>query len=219
MLRPILFFSSLLLMSAGGTISIAFNAAFAGGVSESFADSSGTVRDDMVYGIVIDSDGDGFLAIYDSGFSLTQGSLITLTEDQGTATDDQLLVSVGVNDYLTRDNSGFKEGDQLTTGGPGGIGGVTSIPDSAAGKDFAIIWFDFGQAIDTTVSDGVQFGLLTDASFVMGSPGFLHTYDTPFVGVDPVRPANFGTFTVIPEPSTTLLLGVLGSIGLVRRRR
>jgi hypothetical protein len=209
-----------------GTITATFNADFSppdGGVSSNLADSSGTVTNGLVYGILLDLNGNGFLNQYDPGFSLNQGALVNMTTGGGGATDDQLFISLGVNgtdtnQFLTSDTSLLLEGDFSTPGGNGGVRGLGDIPGSVQGKQFALIWFDFSQArLSTTVDPGDLFGLLTDASFVLPSDGGTSTYDAPFKGVDPVRPANDGIF-LVPEPNAALLC-LIGTLGLARRRR
>ncbi len=222
---PLLALGGILLAApAHATLTLNFNAPFGGGISSNFADATGTVPTggaSLTYGILIDTASDGFLLDYNSDFNLAEGSLLDLTTGFGAATDDQLFVSVGLNNQTT-DLTGVPEGNPSFSGGPGALNGAI-LPDSVAGLPFAVIWFDAGQNVGANVPDGSTFGLLTDAGFqadyfVLPGPGNSNSYDAIFAGEDPVRSANDGVFTAIPEPSSLILLS-LGGLGLLRRRR
>jgi hypothetical protein len=78
-----------------------------------------------------------------------------------------------------------------------------------AGDVFRIIWFD---------PDGVNAGTLSDGSFVLPPDGAIVSRTAPFLGFDGVKSAFGTTFTVVPEPSVSLL-GAFGVMILLRRRR
>ena len=215
---PKVLISLLAIQAARGQITVSFNAPFSSGVSEGFADSLGSTENGLVYGLLIDTASDGFATEFGSGLTLTQGDLLTLATASGPS-DDSLFISAGVSDtFLTSNTDGFSEGDFVTTGGDGGLIGVTA-PNSVAGLPFAILWFDRNQAVNTTVAEETQFGLLEDASFVLPGEGNTETFADIFLGVDPVRSANSGTFTLVPEPSALVMTLLSGVCFLGRRVR
>ena len=216
---PKVLISLLAIQAARGQITVNFNAPLASGVSAGFADSLGSTDNGLVYGLLIDTASDGFATEFGSGLTLTQGDLLTLATASGPS-DDSLFISAGVSDtFLTSNTDGFSEADFVTRGGDGGVTGLTTVPNSVAGIPFAILWFDRSQAVDTTVAEGTQFGLLEDPSFVLPGEGNAETFSDIFLGVDPVRLANSGTFTLVPEPSALVMTLLSGVCFLGRRVR
>lgn len=203
--------------TASATISILFGDPFLTS-SKGFANSDANISNGLAYGIVIEASGsDGFGATqYDGGFSLDRGILIPLATGNGTATNNQLWLSMGLgaadNDVNTHDNSVFG-------GGNGGISGIVGIPASAANKRFAIIWFDTQQLVGAAVANPTKFGIFTDVSFVLPNDGVSNEVFDAAAADANAKPANFGAFTTIPEPSTASLLCLLGLAGILRRKR
>lgn len=196
--------------SAYAAVTLQFSVPFSpgSGVANAFALASGIPSDGLFYGVIVDSGGDGFLATYDPvtfAVGPANGNIGSLLGSGGIVTDDRLYFAQD----LTSDNSLLTEGDFTTTGGTGGISGLTLdlVGDVAPGDSFAIVWFD---------PNGVDAGLLTDPSFIIPSDGAIVDNSAPFIGVDAIKPAN--TITLVPEPST-LLLSAIGVLGLLRRRR
>ena len=209
-----------LLSSVGAvhaTVVVLFNNAFLGGMSSNLADSTGAVTNGMTYGVLVDSSGNGFLSQYDA---FSGGALFNTT-----ATDDFLFLAA---DTTSDSSQGFiTEGDGTTLGGNGGVtgvsfslGGVSGGGTVGANDVFRLVW----------ISNG-KMGTLADASFLVPADSNTSTLDSPFVGVDPVRtalnsysgtsqtPTGAGiTLTAVPEPSA-VLLGAIGALGLLRRRR
>jgi hypothetical protein len=203
------------LIVAGSASAATVNIQFSSGTSTiatGFADASGNAAPGLVWGIII-SNGDNTFSPITPGF--------VLNATTGTGTDGVRIGST--NDYF------FGSGTLTSTQGPGGEAGVlgkisqvTNItlgPGATTGAQFAIVWFDRTiNSITGTVTAGTQYGLLTDPSFIVPAGGnTLSLADTYFASAgDPVKSAN--TVTVVPEPSTALL-GAVGALGLLRRRR
>ena len=121
------------------------------------------------------------------------------------------------------------------TARPGSIAGVNYTGNGVAGgQSFAVIWFDVvavasgvGATLNTAATDGLFYGMLTNddrtapggASLLLpaAQSGSLAAH-TAFVGAESARIAGFSLGVAIPEPST-MLLGALGALGLLRRRR
>lgn len=196
--------------AAHGVITIDFNDAFNGGVSEGLANAAGTPTDGLVWGILIDTADDGTLHCYGELSAMNSLEPIRLTTDSGNTSDDILFLATNP----TQDTSVLLEGDFATTGGPGGIDGFVTIEiptGVSVGDSFSLVWFD---NVDPTMA-----GILSDLSFIIPADGSSVTYGDPFLGPDSPRAATGLKFGLaIPEPSSTLLM-MLGGLGLVAHRR
>lgn len=196
------------------------------GVATNLANSSGTVSNGLVYGILISSDS-SFDETYRSGFTLERGTLLSLTLESGVSSDDKLWISGDDStiEYLTSDTSALADnlnlglpGDPLT-GGPGGVRLISDVPSSAQNSIFALVWFDSGVNIGDTVEPG-SFGILQDDSFILPGEG-AETYIGPFSEFepDPTRPATGGTLSAIPEPTSSTAIAAIGLALLTYRSR
>lgn len=213
--------TTLALLSAGsafGTVSLNFNAEFESGVPQNLANSAGAVSNGLIWGVLIDGSGNGLsLTPYDvpaGGLALGSNHILSSAT---VATDDILYIAT----QTTSSTAGSLEGDASTPGGNGGIydlNGIALLNGVSTGDKFYVVWFD-----------GNSGGTLTDASFTIPADGSLLAYGAPFVGVDPTRNAGLayvGTsgastgqgIALVPEPSAALL-GAVGALGLLRRRR
>lgn len=206
--------------SAFGTVALNFNAEFESGVPQNLSNSLGVPTNGMIWGVIIDGSGNGLVNTSEGSYdaiSLATGSNYILSVGS-VATDDVLWTSMN----LTADTSGSTEGDGLTPGGPGGIfdiSGIALANGVTTGDTFYVVWFD-----------GTVGGILTDATFTIPSDGAALSYGEPFVGVDAIRsagssyvgtsgtPVAGGGIQFVPEPSAALL-GAIGALGLLRRRR
>lgn len=202
--------------SLSAAVTIAFNAAFTGGVSANLANSAGVATNNMFYGILIGSvDPAGYLPV-----TASLGGAVNLISATTSLPSGTWMYFASDK---TADSSGLLEGDFSTPGGNGSVQGIINLPlvsPALATAAFKLFWID--------PSGGVA-GLLSDASFVLPPDGSTVTIDAPYVGIDPIRRAGLaysGTsgvstgpgVTFIPEPSAALL-GALGALGLLRRRR
>lgn len=200
-----IFLLALLSLGAQASVTLSFNDPFVGGVSSNLADASGTVSNDLYWGIIIDTAGGGFFSTYDS-LTFTPGGHQSLSSE-GITTGNVIVFS----ESLTQTTIFFSEGDFLTTGGDGGITSIDSLlyeNGVAEGLAFRLVWFD---------SSGLSAGYIDDASFVLPADGDFATYDSVFVGPDEIRAAT--GITIVPEPSSAALLSAVGVMALLRRRR
>ena len=204
-----------LALPATASVSIFFSNG-TGNVLSGFANSAGVATDGMLYGIVVDTGGNGFNAGAYTAFDPTLGGFLSTL---GGATDDYFWSAVGANSTpggLTFDTTGFSEAGG-GVGGPGSVDDILNIPFGggtgiAAGNLFQIIWFE-----SSTANAGDKYGLFSHVSFVMPSAGSCVDLNGNFGTTDPIKPANL-TIQAIPEPSRAVLLG-LGVLGIVFRRR
>lgn len=191
------------------------------GVFNSLApSSSATATNGLLWGIIVDADGDGFESgLYEGGWTVS--SSLTGVAIPG-STGDLFFLAAASNTTVT------------TPGGQGGAGSVVAFNGLNISADplgnatvntgdaFAIIWFDSGISIGSSIVAGsTRFGLYQNAGFVLPSNGNNQSFASLFstAGAEPVRQASL-TFggAVIPETSTSLL-GAIGALALLRRRR
>lgn len=185
----------------------------------------------LVWGVVVDTAGDGFAAgSYLSGINYATGYQ-RLSTSAG-LTDDVLVIhtagnimslTTAANDGGTPIGTNRIGSTVVNFGNYGPVGDTVAI---GASNPFAIIWFN-KTALGGTAADGDDYGLFTiqapspttTNSLVLptansGAPSFAPL----FAGNDALRPMGFEFASAIPEPST-MLLGALGALGLLRRRR
>ena len=190
---------------AFGSVTLNFNVAGA----DNFGNSTGVATDGMFWGILIDSSGNGFNGSYRPPASLTLGTTYSLTTSLDAVSDDVLILS-NFATYTGDNNPGT-----LFDVGPFDLSVAVTTLDV-----FRVVWFS-----------GNDIGTLADASFTIPADSALQDYTAPFVGADPVRSAGLAysgtsavstgvgmSFVPIPEPSAGLI-GALGALGLLRRRR
>lgn len=213
-----------------GAVSLNFSADFESGISQNLANIAGTQKNGLTWGVLVDGSGNGIInwnEVTQVGTkyiapTLVSGVFSYVLSTASGLTDDVLTFASS----LTVDTSitGTTEGDNVTTGGPGGIYDINVALTNGVGTGdlFYVVWFD-------NVKTGVG-GVLADASFTIPTDTFAVNYGLPFVGVDPLRKAgsgysgtsgtanSAGGIALVPEPSAALL-GALGALGLLRRRR
>ena len=157
------------------------------------ADSSGTPTNGMSWGVLVDTDGDGF-AVTSTG-TIAPGFDFT------------------TNGVFGGDNY-FVGSSTTVTSGPFGGAGVALNTDPiflsggvGASDSFGIFW-----------TDGSAYGFVTEAGATLPADGSTTAYNTVFTN-DPYTAA--GTITAVPEPSTFAALAGLCALGavMVRRRR
>ncbi len=202
--------------SSAATVVVQFSAGTAT-VATGFADALGSAAAGLAWGIIV-SNGDAVFSPVPEGFML---STTTGLGTNGT----QLGVS---NDYFF--GSSVLTAAQATGGEAGTLGkigqltAITKGVGAVTGSAFALVWFDRSVTSATgTVTGGTKYGLLTDPSFVIPADGVTQSLATAAAlnggaSGDLVKPANTFTVQGVPEPSAALL-GALGALGLLRRRR
>jgi|LakMenE01Jun11ns_1017448.scaffolds.fasta_scaffold9819197_1 MYXO-CTERM domain-containing protein len=213
-----------------GAVSLQFSNA--NNALTNFMNGAGTSANSaLVWGVLVDTAGDGFdggstLSPYDEGFSLAATSTpLSLTVSNGSATDDRLYIAAGfLSANTTIDSAGGSVNRALTMGNMSYAAGV------AAGQSYAIIWFDTTTR-PTVTSEGLKYGIYTPPStnFTSGGytgaanvlppdPGTYSTLPAVFAGADTVKTMGYSLGVAVPETSTSLL-GALGALALLRRRR
>lgn len=193
-----------------GSVTLSFSSETVSGL----ANLAGVPSNDLYYGIIVDAGGNGFTGSYGKiDFALDTVYILNASVTSE-ATDDVLITAK----YLTYD-AGAGDGGIFDVGPFDLISGLTGGAAINTGDVFRLVWFG---------ADG-KLGTLADASFTIPADGALQDYTAPFVGTDPVRSAGqsySGTgaqstgpgFEIVPEPSAALL-GAVGALGLLRRRR
>ncbi len=181
--------------------------------------SSGATNQTLVWGIVIDTTGNGFSGDYIPGISVSDNGVANSPNGQflstsSGVTDDLLVISQNLMTLSgTGDGStGFARPTNLT--------GLNFLNGVSQGDAFALIWFDYTTKTGQASANGDKYGLLGNGAFVIpADSGSSVSFASNFSGADAARPANltFGT-APIPEPSAALL-GAIGALGLLRRRR
>jgi hypothetical protein len=181
----------------------------------------------LVWGIIVDGNNNGLQsgAYLGNGINSTVlqsklGAQILNTE--AGATDDVLYLAGSVFSTSGTADSSTGKARPLS---------ITNIAMNAngvgTGDAFSLVWFDL-DSVDigvTTITStanptvpnllaGLKYGVL-GVSQALPTDGQTLTIASNYTGADPVRTANFA---LVPEPSAALL-GALGALGLLRRRR
>jgi len=202
-------FLGLLLVSQHVNASVLLQFSNGGVGATNFADASGQVTDNMLWGVVIDSAGDGFsTGSYDS-FDVSSSSFLSVN---GVATNDYYFFT---NAYTLTLDTPFYTGVEAGSGGVTSTSGVPSTGDGvsgvAAGDSFALIWFPA-----LVATPGGSYGFFTDDTFVLPASG-TEAFSSPFTGQDPIRSATY-TFSSIPEPTKGVLC-LMGFCAVWARRK
>lgn len=202
--------------SAVATVTVQFSSATV--YASNFANAAGAGGSTLVWGIVIDTAGDGFdfsnpLISYKPGSSLTAGGQV-LTSGNDQVSDDFLYIATTPMSLVSAAQSG-------TDGALQGMNRVTSLANIpfgsfgiGVGDAFAIVWFD-ETAVGATTQGGDKFGAILNPAFTIAADSTTTPYTSVFAGAEPLQQMNF---SFVPEPSSALL-GLLGAVGLLRRRR
>jgi hypothetical protein len=158
----------------------------------------------------------------------TDGIPLTVVGGGVGTTDDVLFLSFTgmLGSAYTNDGTGVLNTDFR----PGSIAGVNYTANGVTGGlNFAVVWFDIVAAgnLNTVSASGIKYGMLTNNDVTAPAGTDLRlpaaqadsvNYSSSFVGAESARLANFSLGVPVPETSTTLL-GALGALALLRRRR
>ena len=195
-----------------------------GAYATGFGDAASNISSGLIWGVVVDNDGDGFdVGNWDAGFTYTGGNTsgipFSLTTT-GLPSDDLLFINTSVTSNL----SSNADGAVIGTGRVNSIVSVTFGSQLAGGEAFGIIWFNRGIALGSVSADDQKYGFITSgtnaapAFLLPGATSDTIDYSAAFAGPDPVKTASFTLGVAIPEPSAAIL-GAIGSLGLLGRRR
>jgi hypothetical protein len=216
-IKHIVALTALFVGSAQAAVTLTISAVTGGtnGVLTGLAAGDGSLNQNLVWGILVDTTGNGVLGNSYDGFSIAANSSVVLTSN-GAATDDVLFIGSGL---MVNTNNATLDGGTLASGNlarPTTLTGLTYGPANGVslGDAFYIMWMD-KTAFGTEMVGGDKYGLFRIPEFTIPADGSTVSFQSFFVGEDPVRPMGF---TIIPEPSAALL-GALGALGLLRRRR
>jgi hypothetical protein len=202
-------------MASQAAVTMTFSAVtgLTNGVLTNLAGSDGSVNLPRVWGILVDTAGNGFkLGEYLPGASMAASSSSVLSVTSG-PTDDVLYLPPLL--MINSDKPNI-DGGTVATGNLARPNHFASVgtPNGSVGQAFYIVWFD-ATAFGGEVLPGDRYGAFRIPAFTIPGDGYLVSYAPDFVGVEPVRLADM---SFIPETSTALL-GALGALGLLRRRR
>lgn len=166
----------------------------------------------MFWGLLFDTDGDGFdLGSYD-GFDVTS-NYVELTVG-GVASGDVYVFSGDENSVTPPTTLG---GAPLPVG-PGTVttisqvkyDGPTKAPSlgSAVGNSFGVIWFP-----ENTSVVGAAYGFANNSDFIIPSDSFAFSTFEAIAPLDPI-------YTIVPEPSLyATVLGIIAWVCIFRRNR
>ena len=194
---------------AASTLQI--SAPVSGAIASNFANAAGVATNGMIWGIVVDTAGDGFAASGGSAYAAmtSAATLAQFMNDAGGATNDYFVPSAN----LTSDSSAAPEAGFTVFGSNGTITNIAvNYANGISQNDpFALIWFNTNSG-----ADGDRYGFLNIGQLMPADNLPAVDMSAPFAGVDPLRSATnvFG----VPEPSRAVLAG-LGLLGMLFRRR
>lgn len=202
--------------SALATVTLQFTV-LSGSIAANFGNAMATDAtggtNQMTWGIIIDTERDGFLMDFQPFNPTTaQGSVLT----RETGMDDDFYFRGPANG--TVNTSANTEAPPPNGGGaPGGSGTITTIANVPfginnidQGDPFGLIWFSSNSA-----NGNDRFGFFQHSSFVIPANGTNPNLSAVFAGVDPVRAS---AFAVVPEPTSAVLLS-FGIAALISRRK
>lgn len=220
-MKKTIFIAALLAGSLQAAQTLQFAATGTTGVLTNLASSTGSTNTTLVWGIIVSTtnsifEGNSSLTPYDAtslvvsdNTALPNGQALTI---EGVPTDDRLYISTNLMSLSgTGDSStGFAR--------PTNLNSFTFSNGSTAGDAFAIVWFDYTTKTGQTVAIGDNYGMLTNPGLLLpADSGSSSSFASLFAGADPVRTASL-EFGPVPETSTSLL-GAVGALALLRRRR
>lgn len=173
----------------------------------------------MAWGILVDSTGNGFLdGQYLPGFSLAAGSGTNAgaplaLSTSGGVTDDYLVMSGNLMNLTTTTTDGAVAGLNRITG----LNSFNYVGQMGGGDAFKIIWFNQA-TLGGTAAEGLAYGTFQTPTLntLPPDPTASISYQSAFAGADTAKPMAF--VAGVPEPSSALL-GAIGALGLLRRRR
>jgi hypothetical protein len=199
-------FSSYALVGiCSGTVTLDFSAP--ANVFKGIANSSSTVSNGLAWGIVVDTQNNGFSEPFLSSAGLK-------VEDGANFGNGYFFYNP-----LTEDGTQVTFTSGLPLGGAGAIdfnsfnvyGDANPI---AADQKFAVIWFgNIATQKGSSLPEGTFYGIATSASATLPSDTLSATYSA-----SSFTTGRNATLQFVPEPSTALL-GLLGLAGLLRRKR
>lgn len=187
------------------------------GVLTNLASSTGDVTSTKVWGILVDTTGNGFAGNYNGGISLSAGATTTL-QNSGGATDDVFITSSNI---MVNANNATLDGGTVASGTlarPTQIASVAFANGISQGDAFRIMWFD-ATTLGGTAANGDKYGLYSNAGLIIPADGSTVSFNQLFLGAESTSPGNLVLQgAAVPEPSAALL-GAIGALGLLRRRR
>ncbi len=181
--------------------------------ASNWANGAGVGGSSLVWGIIVDADNDGFDfngAGYNPGVSLASGAQVLTTGAGNQASDDFLYISPALMQLTANTNDGAAIGMNRVTG----IANMAMTGNVGTGDNFVIVWFD-RTALGGAAQGGDKFGIFGNPAFTLPAESATQPYTSVFGGPEALKPMGF---TFVPEPSSALL-GLLGAVGLLRRRR
>lgn len=193
------------------------------GVFTNLQSSTGSTTSTLVWGIVVSTTNSTFAGAtaespYDfTGLVVSDNTALpggqALTISNGVATDDRLYISTNLMSL-----SGT--GDSSTgVARPTNLNSLLYSNGVTAGDSFALIWFDFTTKTGQAMTSGSNYGILALPGFILpADAGSSTSFAALGAGPDPVRTASLELGVPVPETSTSLL-GALGALALLRRRR
>jgi hypothetical protein len=241
-MKRLLLLSAIATCSAHAAVTIGFNGG--GNIAQNFQNAAGDVNSTLVWGIIVDTGNDGFDGLdgmtsttinsgtlwsgttkYDYGTTIrgtTGTSAITggqFLSVGGLASDDLVLYSGSLMSVVGGINQ-LTSVASINYATNGVVGAGNGTPGAGtAGDDFLVFWFDKSTvaAFGTATAAGDKVGFFRNSGMDMPADPGTYTTTTALIFAGAESPMAMGG-TFVPEASTALL-GALGALGLLRRRR
>ena len=196
-----------------------------GGTLTNLQNSLGSASSTLVWGLVIDTSGNGFAGGYIPGFTLSDTTSLPggqFLSTSGGVTDDRLIISGNLMTAggTTDGSTGLAKPTNINLSYNGeGATGISAL----GGQAVAIMWFNATTKTGQATVNGDKYGFLNlTTAYSITTPadaaGGSLAFGASFIGADPVRVGNLTLGTAVPEPSAAFL-GAIGALGLLRRRR
>jgi hypothetical protein len=229
MKSKLLFLSGLFGLVASSQAAVTLQMSSTSNFLTNFLNGAGAGGGTLAWGIVVDASGNGFQGTAENPYmpfgnisTNTAGTVLsTLT---GGASDDVLYISSNLMNLTTNTNDGAVLGLNRVTN----LSNIVYGNGVGQGDIYRLIWFDVTN-LSSASAVGTKYGMYELPAVAMVAPWGANANTLPAdpgtysaapasAGADAPKSMGFTLGVAIPEPSAALL-GAIGALGLLRRRR